>query len=384
MTRQTAVKIFKAVILWGALFALMLLMFKTADLIGRIYPSYSLRYSSKINGQTAEKAVRYINSNSESGFDHAFWKETTAKMKSEINTLDAKCVYYTGKSQLVWPARFISGGYPGDIDAAGCAVSSELAWRLWGSLDVLDMPLEIDGREYKVRGVFEDKQEIALAGSTNDIRDGWNAAELSPADKNTTANNIKDLASASGLGTPDSIVDGPAISSVANAAAYLLPVALIIFSVFVMLRMFPSKNHLYREVMILGLLLIFALFLPDLLDMLPPSMIPGRWSDFSFWTIMRSNIMADIKNYFLLVPFEIDAVAKFSILKQLILLFAGIVLMVMLVNSQKNSRINGEAAMESTNDIVLGPAQENTYEISDRDEEPLRLPESRAETVQDL
>lgn len=50
------------------------------------------------------------------------------------------------------------GGFPAGNDLAGCAISSGLAFSLWGSTDVCGMPVIMEGDRLYVRGVFEGEE----------------------------------------------------------------------------------------------------------------------------------------------------------------------------------------------------------------------------------
>ena len=65
-------------------------------------------------------------------------------------------IRFNGEGSLCYPARFISGGYPGSEDTSGCATSTALAWQLFGSNDVVGQSLEWEGISLTVRGVFKE------------------------------------------------------------------------------------------------------------------------------------------------------------------------------------------------------------------------------------
>ena len=54
--------------------------------------------------------------------------------------------------------------YPWQSDTAGCAISSELAFLLWGSTNLLGMQIKIEGEVLYVRGVFDDEYIKGIPG----------------------------------------------------------------------------------------------------------------------------------------------------------------------------------------------------------------------------
>ena len=71
-------------------------------------------------------------------------------------------LYYWGDASLVWGADCLAGGMPAPLDAGGCAVSTALAWQLFGSEEAVGLTLFQEKVEYTVRGVFESEEPVAL------------------------------------------------------------------------------------------------------------------------------------------------------------------------------------------------------------------------------
>ena len=69
-----------------------------------------------------------------------------------------------GDAELLATEPLLYGALPGPAGQGGCAVSSALAWQLWGALDVTGLELELDGERYTVRGVFESGEARAVPG----------------------------------------------------------------------------------------------------------------------------------------------------------------------------------------------------------------------------
>ena len=128
---------------------------KNADALAANCRSVSLRYSQPIAAETAEAAR-------EKQPDLTFWCEETASLTASWRQTEAAVLYYWGDASLVWGADCLSGGMPAPLDAGGCAVSTALAWQLFGSEDAVGLTLSRENTEYTVRGVFESEEPVAL------------------------------------------------------------------------------------------------------------------------------------------------------------------------------------------------------------------------------
>lgn len=321
--RTTLPPLLAALLSWAAFCLLLLAAWLNILQLGRIYPGISLRFSSGITAQAAQSARQYAMENSSSTpFWPTFWKQETADFASSLKTQQAPCFFYDGDGQLVYPASFTSGSYPAWEDKNGCAVSSQLAYQLWGSTDVIGSTLTINGQPYSVRGVFTSTQPLALASPAAGAPVAqWQNAELSGTPTTDPAQAAKLFSTESGLGTPDSTVVGSQLTSLASVAVnlplFVLAAAGIIFWLYK-----ATKGHPFaKEAAFFLFLFAFALLLPRLLGALPPSIIPNKWSNFSHWEGLTKQISQQLKDWFLLVPNLKDAEAKFIILGQLFCVF---------------------------------------------------------------
>ncbi|MCL2153168.1 MAG: hypothetical protein FWH57_09480 [Oscillospiraceae bacterium] len=307
-------------ILWGALAALIVLGY--ANLNGLLrYPRVSLRFDSPISGKAAYQARQYsIEHSEEETFWLTFWHETTARVKGDFNSADATCIIFSGDAALVWPARYLTGIVPGVADGLGCSVSSMLAWELWGGNDVVGKEIEIDGEKHLVRGVFEGDDLLALVSVRDeDTSQSFTAAELTRGPTSPTRSEALTFASSAGLGRPKSaLIDTPTL------LASLLAVAPLVILAFYALILCVGYLKVYPNALRGGMLLAliaFAMLLPSFLDKLPDWIIPTRWSDFSFWSGIASQIGDDLREYLLLSPKLRDVAYKTLIIKQAVIAF---------------------------------------------------------------
>ena len=277
------------------------------------YANFSLRYATPVSGQVAYDARLYAVGR-EDAFWPTFWREYTAEFSNDYVTVNSIAIAFSGSASMVWPADYINGNAPGETDITGVAVSDALAFKLWGSTDVIGMTVKTDGVSRVVRGVFSSEYEMALV-SFADKDFSWNAVELSGGSINTVRNDAENFAAASGLGRPASIISA-GIPYAANTMA-LAPVLLLFLYGFIMTAVFIFKQ--YRSVFAPGLfsfLIIFAFLLPQLLDMLPAWAIPTMWSDFSFWNSLIRGGTDSVKEFLGATPYLKDVELKWLLIKQ--------------------------------------------------------------------
>jgi len=287
------------------------------------YPSISLRYSAPLSGQAAYQARQYsIEHSGDETFWPVFWHETQARFESENNSADAVCIMYSGDAALVFSAQYLMGAAPGVTDGAGCAVSSALAWDLWGGFDVAGKTVEVGGETRTVRGVFEGGDLLALVSVRDeDTSQGFTAVELSGGPADSTRSDVESFSRASGLGSPGSILMGTPTSVAAILAA--LPLAILaVYGLGLLVARMRSRPAALRGFLLLAFL-GFAFMLPGLLDKLPGWVIPTRWSDFSFWGSLARQVGNDLREYFTLSPSLRDVAYKMLLLKQLGLAFVS-------------------------------------------------------------
>jgi len=302
-------------LLWCALAVFIILGVMNVGAL-RSYPLISLRYATPFSGKTAYQARQYsVEHSDDDTFWPTFWHETQAGLAGEYSSAYAVCILFSGDASLVWPARYITGTAPGVTDGAGCAVSSALAWELWGGTDVAGTEVEIGGETRTVRGVFEGDDLLALVSVRDeDTTQSFTAVELSGGPSGIVRSDVRRYASAAGLGTPDNILMGTPVA-LASALAALPIFILSLYGLGLCIARLRTRPAALRTGMLMALIM-FAFFLPGLLDILPGWMIPTRWSDFSFWGELASQVGTDLREYLVLSPTLRDVEYKILLLKQ--------------------------------------------------------------------
>ncbi|WP_394965876.1 ABC transporter permease [Candidatus Allofournierella excrementigallinarum] len=248
---------------------------KNADALAANCQSVSLRWRRPIAAETAEAARE-----KQPGL--TFWREETASLGSLWRQAEAAVLYYRGNASLVWGAECLSGSMPSPLDAGGCAVSTALAWQLFGSEDAVGLTLFQETAEYTVRGVFESEEPVALLPKADAA---FTAAEL-PLEEGAggdPAARVDACLVKSGLPEPGWRLYTPLPAALARGLAWL-PLA---FGAAVLaaalVRRAARLSFPARDAAFFALLGAAALALPAFLSAWPSWLTPTRWSDFSWW-----------------------------------------------------------------------------------------------------
>lgn len=315
-------------VLWGC--------FSTADALGRHYPARSLRYSgAPLSGQQAEALRRHAVESAETESDAwwpSFWAETTARLETELAETESTCLYYSGDGALVWPAEFLAGGWPGATDTRGCVLSRALAFRLWGSGQVVGKTLKLGEETYTVRGVFAGDEALALAAcGERESPVGWQAVEL-PTGADATGEEALAFATAGGLPQPESMIQG--VYGLGRLAALAPVLVLLVAALLGAGRAAVRGLGLPGGAVLFAAALALALLLPALLELLPGWLVPSRWSDFGFWGGQLTQAGEALRGFFGAVPHSRDVDGKLLLLRQGVLLALGLPLAATLVRRE--------------------------------------------------
>jgi len=290
--------------------------FLQANTIAR-FPGASLRFNEPINGQAAQSARQYSIRNIERDpFWPTFWREDTADFSAGARTARVNAISFSGDAALVWPTRYITGSAPSSVDGSGVAVSEALAHRLWGSTDIVGIPVYVDDMPRIVRGVFEGSTELALLSfHIEGTSQSWTAVELAGGVPHSTRSHAENFAIASGLGRPDYILMGGAIF----LARFMSILPLLILAGYALALLIGFVRKHYRAAgmpIIFAGFILLAILLPFLLNALPPWVIPTYWSDFSFWATLFRQTSSSVREFLSVNPMLRDVDLKLHLLRQ--------------------------------------------------------------------
>jgi len=311
---------FRTVFLWCIFAALLILGFNQANAISQ-FSTLSLRYQTPINGQAAQRARQYA-INSYETFWPTFWYENRAILTVGRGDIQSSVISFSGNAHLVWNAEYIAGSAPSSLDSNGIAISKALAHSLWGSIDIIGLSVNINGETRTVRGVFSGNTELALLPfHINDTTQHWTGVELYGS--GTTFLDAENFAIASGLGRPDYVLTG----GVAAFAGFLAVLPLLFPAIYALVLIIKFVRRYYSKwgvPLLFVTLMVFAIFLPSLLNVLPDWLIPTRWSDFSFWSLLFNQAEAGFREFLSVPPRLRDIELKIKLLRLIAISFVSI------------------------------------------------------------
>ena len=313
-----------AIFLWCVFGFLLVLGFIEARAISRFHGA-SLRYNTPISGQAALRARQYSIANAERNpFWPTFWHESRLELSAGVQTTQADSILFSGDAALVWPAQFIVGSAPSVIDSSGIAVSVPLAYRLWGSTDIVGMTVYVNEKPHIVRGVFRGAEELALLSfHIEDTSQSWTAVELAGGVAHPTRHSAESFAMASGLGRPDYVLMGGA-AALARFIAVLPIVIPILYALALFIRFARRYYRAAVTPVILAGFIVFAALLPLVLNNLPAWIIPTHWSDFSFWGQLYRQASHGLREFLSAPPMLRDVELKMRLLRQIGILFVSV------------------------------------------------------------
>ncbi|WP_099204342.1 ABC transporter permease [Scatolibacter rhodanostii] len=299
-------------------FAGMVLSLRNIQELKQVYPGWSLRSQEEISAEQVLQSRRAFAEQADNIIWPTFWTEQRETMTTFRTASTQKIIYYDGDPTLVFPAEFLMGGYPGEMDVNRAAISNQLAFTLWGSEDVLGESFQIGEKEYTISGVFQSKEETVIAGNSN-TEMKWKNIEIRDTENKLTREEIVLAAQKIGLSSEVHIIDGNGMVMLLNLFAYLPIVVGIFLICFAINRQLP-QHSVVKNVGVFLFFLILALSLPWVLSKFPLWLLPTKWSDFAFWVKLFETLQEYIVSWFLLVPQDKDLVAKMSIIKSMVFL----------------------------------------------------------------
>lgn len=156
---------------WGAFLAVCVLLFWNAQRLARAAGGISLRYGEALEPHVVASALEYArDGRNNAAWSPTFWAVRQGAASANGREETVRMLRVCGDAELLATEPLLYGALPGPAGQGGCAVSSALAWQLWGALDVTGLELELDGERYTVRGVFESGEARAVTQEAADSR----------------------------------------------------------------------------------------------------------------------------------------------------------------------------------------------------------------------
>lgn len=333
MKKITKSQIF-IVCLWLLFFLLLVFSFSNLQNFSKIYNGVSLRYTTPVtweNSQTIRNTIQKSETEDKKGWP-TFWTEKSITLKAADKTTTLNGTYYSGNGALLWEDNFVAGTFPTQLEGQSCAISSQLAWDIWASNDVLGKTVSIEGTDYIITGIFEnDKPKIFVSIADSYFKDGWTNISLEGLSSKNSRAEAKEFIQTYSLAEPTLIVDENETVSVAKIILFLPLFITVIYCLFRLYRTHKNDKRWKKDLFLFAALLVLALVLPWLLSLLPPWLIPNQWSDFAFWGDIGKQISSHLQEWFSLTPTPKDVLAKMFLLKQSIYLLCFTLLLPILV-----------------------------------------------------
>lgn len=212
-------------------------------------------------------------------------------------SMTADTVVVFGDCRDITSAIMLQGAFPARTDWSGCAVSSGLAFSLWGSIDVCGLPIEMEGGMFYVRGVFEEEEPRLYHQARNESKEPLSNMQLTFSGTGTREKAERYLVTADFPG--GMILEQPLLEW-ALTMLFRLPAVVLFVGIVVRILRRGKKLWHYPVLFLLYLpsvlVLSAGLFICMDLPGIPAGFIPSRWSDFDFWSNLaaghRKNLFA--------------------------------------------------------------------------------------------
>lgn len=287
-------------------------------------PTVSVRLNEPLSPDQIEKLDKILAENALGVSRLAYWTQSIATLENTKKRVSRDCVLLkcVGDSRMISPQTFLYGDYPYAPDYNGCAISSSLADNLFGSTQVVGLPIMVDKSEYTICGVWDGQEQAMLIQQNPQSGLKLTNIELSFTGDQDGREVALAFARETQL-TPVAIVNGPGIAMIAGLTCSL---PLYMLGWFLLIQLLCCLLKLRENQMILLLLIMLCIFL--LLGgkfTIPDYLIPTKWSDFSHWSRLLKNYQMRGIELLSLTPTIEDVKFRIDALKFFLNLFASFI-----------------------------------------------------------
>lgn len=287
--------------------------FMAADQVQETYTTHSFRYEKKFSPSQMQAAHNFEKSRDGLQYTITFWEEESGLAQTRYNSAAAQVIRYSGDAAMAFPAVYIQGGAPGAGDNNGCAISTSAAWTLFGSTDIVGLPVKIDDTVYQISGVFRGESALAVIPAKD--TDALQNVELTGTPPGDSRENAITYAVSAGLGTPDQVCYGKTWGAF---FAVLCCTPLLFTALWLLEKLLRMSRHfrpLCRYPLWFCTALLFAVSLPCVLTLLPAWLLPTQWGDLSFWPRLFETLNERLNETLSLIPATKDVLAKRAAIK---------------------------------------------------------------------
>lgn len=195
----------------------------------------------------------------------------------------AECMSVHGSRDMAAFRRLVDGTYGCRSDREGCIISRGLAMELFGSVSVSGKQVWCRDQAYVVRGVTDDSGYVILIPAGKE--EGMRCMIISCGKDSSGETAAERILFRHGIGNGYVCVDGFLFFSFSCLTVMSAPVAVLIWLCRELLRRGVGKRRrLGLAILALSLLFLGILLLWKLELKIPAGLIPGKWSDFDFWS----------------------------------------------------------------------------------------------------
>ena len=205
-------------------------------------------------------------------------------MASDKKKMKADVVDVFGDCGDIVSSMLTAGAYPARSDESGCAVSTGLAFSLWGSTNVIGMPVKVEGKQFYVRGIFEEEEPRLFLQAQADSEKLLSNMQLTFTGPGARERTNQYLSSA---GFPEGRILDLTLFAWVLGMIFRLPAIILAFGILGRVIMYGKRLCHYPILLAIYLLMAFGIlaglwFCIDL-PKFPSDFIPAMWSDFGFW-----------------------------------------------------------------------------------------------------
>jgi len=178
-----------------------------------------------------------------------------------------------------------SSGYLDIDDKKGCLISSDTAFELFGSTDIIGKSIEYSEREFIIRGILKDGKDTIIHQADSKTEAVMDAAAVHIPENKTAESIMQVFRERYGMKGNEVAID--TFSRSAKTAAMALPLLMGCCVCFPLLKSaYRQKNYPFLcGICLLGAILYMTLFLwiCEFMLEIPADIVPTKWSDFDFW-----------------------------------------------------------------------------------------------------
>ena len=222
------------------------------------------------------------------------------------------------KSQVV-KEQLAAGSYGYADDEEGCIISSGLAWKLFGSTNVVGQGIKVNGKRYFIRGVTAGTHPMVILSAGLTDPDTYYNLSLSYESRRNTAGKTKALMVQYGFPGNGTVIDGSFFGA-AVALAETIPALALLFVLWrwpaywfkadLIRKEIPER---YRNIIRIGIqtgMAAAAVFLLVRGIHFPEEFLPTKWSDFDFYVQKYKQVRENFLQIALLPLSEWDVEVK--------------------------------------------------------------------------